>query len=122
MSKRKSIYSVRKKAFLNQGGLCFYCKTPMWEEDPEPFSKSYNLSRKQANLLQCTGEHLVPHSEQGGDTEANIVAACSYCNLKRHKAKFPKSPDEYRVYVLKRIQKGKWHQIAPLVPGLALKS
>ncbi|MEX3815608.1 hypothetical protein AB3X96_36145 [Paraburkholderia sp. BR13439] len=48
----------RARAFKRQSGLCFYCGYPMWDGSAEPFIERYNISRRQAPQLHCTGEHL----------------------------------------------------------------
>ncbi len=39
----------------------------------------------------------------------NIVAACWFCNISRHRAKQPLSPYLYGKKVRARLAKGKWH-------------
>ncbi|WP_420849134.1 HNH endonuclease [Pseudidiomarina planktonica] len=81
----------------------------MWHSaNQDEFSQSYNLSTKQAHGLQCTAEHLKAKSDGGGNEHSNIVAACRYCNKKRHQYRKPPSPERYKKLVTDRIAKGKW--------------
>lgn len=106
-----SLSRHRHQAYIAQSGRCYYCGEHMWEDDIESFSKSYRLSRRQARLVQCTAEHLHARQDGGTNTRDNIVAACKYCNQRRHKRKNPPPPETYRQFVRSRVQKGKWHQI-----------
>jgi 5-methylcytosine-specific restriction endonuclease McrA len=81
----------------------------MWDTDPLQFSNKYGITINQAKQLQCTGEHLLPHSLGGPATKANIVAACAYCNHKRHQRKQELLPVTYKLLVAKRLEKGRWH-------------
>ncbi len=110
-SKRKSLKNLRKFAYIRQSGLCFYCGQPMWLDSLEAFAARYGLTKKQARLLQCTGEHLHPHSDGGDASEANIAAACLYCNQHRHQAKRVRPPQTLKKYVRHRIANGKWHPV-----------
>ncbi|MCB1616206.1 MAG: HNH endonuclease [Pseudomonadales bacterium] len=84
----------------------------MWVDGAvESFARQYRLTTRQASLLQCTAEHLQARQDGGEDTADNIVAACAYCNRKRHKRPVPLPPQGYRHHVLKRVRKGKWHQV-----------
>lgn len=80
----------------------------MWEKKPDAFISKYGVTRKQSMLLRCTAEHLNAKYAGGKNTSANIVAACLYCNQKRHARRFPLDPLEYRALVQKRIEKGGW--------------
>jgi 5-methylcytosine-specific restriction endonuclease McrA len=108
MSKTQLIQS-RNKAFKNQHGLCFYCELPMWKDDSELFSKQFNITKKQALMFQCTAEHLLAKQDGGKDHQPNIVAACKYCNHKRHARKKPKDPVTYKSYVTNRLKHGGWN-------------
>ncbi|WP_350036489.1 HNH endonuclease [Pseudohaliea sp.] len=83
----------------------------MWQNSAEELVSRYGITRKQARLLQCTGEHLTPHSENGSAEKTNIVAACVYCNRTRHRAKKPMDPLSYGSQVKKRLISGRWHQL-----------
>lgn len=99
----------RLKAFNHQQGRCIYCELPMWLQHPETFAKKYKITTKQAQLFKCAAEHLKAKQDGGKDNERNIVAACHYCNKKRHKCKSPKDPISYKQYVTNRLEKGKWN-------------
>jgi len=110
MSKqRKSLSKPRSKAFIHQLGYCYYCDQPMWLSKPDNFSSKYNISLKQTKRFQCTGEHLVAHQDGGTSKQANIVAACWFCNQQRHRRKIVLSPKDFKTFILKRMRKGHWH-------------
>lgn len=111
---RKSLSKPRQKAFLRQQGRCFYCQQPMWLDDPHSFAQLHGLTTRQAQLLQCTGEHLVAHSEGGGANAANIVAACFHCNQRRHNRKSAPDPESYRRLVMRRMAKNGWLPFRPM--------
>lgn len=99
----------RQSAFERQSGKCYYCGFSMWQGCIESFAKHYGLTVKQARHFQCTAEHLVARQDGGRDGDWNIAAACIRCNLLRHKRKVPMQPEQYKTYVRKRVQKGRWH-------------
>ena len=105
----KTLYRPRQLAYAAQSGLCFYCSCVMWLRSHEELTKPYGITKKQANRLQCTAEHLTPRSEGGSDMASNLVAACLHCNSTRHKRKIPPSPDRYLSQVRSRIARGGWH-------------
>ncbi|WP_407648163.1 HNH endonuclease [Devosia rhodophyticola] len=90
-----NLRKLRDDAHDRQGGHCWYCRRPMSPADG-------------LKLNRCTAEHLLARCEGGKDTRENVVAACWYCNNRRHKRKRPLSPKAYRTYVLARLSKGKW--------------
>ncbi|MCY1480004.1 hypothetical protein D9M68_134560 [compost metagenome] len=100
----------RLAAYLSQSGRCFYCGAAMWLAGVEGFARKYGMSVGRAWFFRCTAEHLLARSEGGGDGQENIVAACCYCNRKRHERKRPMPPESYRRHVLGRLQRGRWHQ------------
>ncbi len=113
---RKSLKSPRQKAFKVQQGLCYYCHQPMWSTEPKSFAKRFGLSLSQAQQMQCTGEHLVAHTQGGSALQENIVAACKYCNKHRHQLKITPPPEQFEKYVSRRLSRGKWHGLT-LVSG-----
>ena len=106
---KKTISRSRQSAYIAQGGRCFYCGYAMWLLSRVEVTQPYGITKKQANRLKCTAEHLIPRSEGGRDLQANIVAACVHCNTTRHKKKNPPNPNRYLVMVCSRIAKGSWH-------------
>ena len=106
---RKSLIKPRSKAFNKQQGNCYYCNQPMWLNEPEKFSLKYNITLKQARRFQCTGEHLTAHKDGGTAKQENIVAACCYCNLQRHKRSTAPTPQQYKKFIERRMNKGRWH-------------
>ncbi|MBL4929995.1 HNH endonuclease signature motif containing protein [Fuscibacter oryzae] len=82
----------------------------MWD-DPASTGSPFG-SKAVPEALHCTAEHLHPRSEGGQDTTDNIVAACWYCNSRRHRRKHPLSPEAHRLRVQQRMTAGKWHSTA----------
>lgn len=108
---------LRTAAFLRQNGLCYYCGLPMWLDTPAALALRLGITPKQAGLLECTAEHLLPKSEGGCDSAANIVAACLFCNNRRHAGrKEVRSPDQHREHVQSRMKKRRWHKLS-VKPG-----
>lgn len=81
----------------------------MWFKDKDIFAKTHKITEKEAAKFQCTAEHLLALCDGGKNNKRNIVAACLYCNQKRHKRKKPPEPQTYKQLVQRRIIKGKWH-------------
>ena len=76
----------RRRASKRQGGGCFYCGCPMWNASPLAFAKRWRITEARIDWFRETAEHLVPVQDGGTDTESNIVAACHFCNSRRHRA------------------------------------
>lgn len=104
-----ALINFRREAFQNQNGRCFYCGSLMWTKDVKGFARSHGISEIEAARFQCTAEHLTARCDGGRTSRDNIVAACRFCNIKRHRRKNPLAPDIYRAYIKKRYKKGKWH-------------
>ena len=101
----------RSIAFHKQGGLCFYCQAPMWQDDSAAFAARLNLPPRRVKYLQCTAEHLLARQNGGDDSPANVVAACSFCNRHRHwgRERRAPAPDKYRKRVRALMQAGHWY-------------
>lgn len=110
------LVSLRRRAAARQSHCCFYCGLPMWEQEPTTFAQAYRLTDRQARLLKCTAEHLLPRSEGGADTGSNIVAACLFCNRQRHVVRKPLAAAEYKHVVNARMQRGRW--LAGMLPTM----
>jgi hypothetical protein len=80
----------------------------MWLGKKDAFAQKHSLSSKDAERFRCTAEHLIARSENGKDTKDNIVAACAFCNMNRHRRKKPPVPARYKEDIQNRIKKGKW--------------
>jgi len=106
--KRKSIATLRYQAYKKQKGKCFYCNAPMWLRDLHFFAAMNGLTLSQARAFQCTGEHLLAKSSGGCEQPKNIVAACWYCNSRRHRRKAALTPEKYRKFVQKKVKSGVW--------------
>jgi hypothetical protein len=98
----------RHVATKQQAFRCYYCQAPIWERDPWRFVAEYRLTLRQAEFLRSTAEHLLPLSEGGATSRANIVAACLFCNSTRHKARNPLPADTYRARVQRHVACGWW--------------
>jgi 5-methylcytosine-specific restriction endonuclease McrA len=104
----KSLARMRAIAAHRQHFRCFYCGLPMWSNDVASFAAKYGLSRRLALQLQCTAEHLAPRSMGGTGSSANIVAACAFCNHKRHARPSAPDPAAYKQFVQQRVRRGRW--------------
>lgn len=115
----KNRLKFRHLAFRQQDRKCFYCQLPIWEEEVEQFCRRFQLSVRVAQLLKCTAEHLLAQKDGGKDTAGNIVAACAWCNRRRHHGRHHCAPTPlaYKCRVLQRVAQGKWH---PFPHGAAL--
>lgn len=111
------LQTLRRKAAEYQGWQCFYCQQSMWETDPKAFSIRYQLPERAVMLFRCTAEHLNARCDGGEDSPENVVAACFYCNSKRHKRKRPMDVESYAKYVRTRIEQGRWHSSVVLKHG-----
>ncbi len=100
--------NIRRTMMLAQEGRCYYCDLPMWDPELNPAVPEICQAPAMQKYLRCTAEHLRPRSEGGADAPGNIVAACWYCNTRRHHRKVPPSPDAHRAHVQERMAKGKW--------------
>ena len=107
----KPISKFRSIAFRKQGGRCFYCRQPMWVIEPNEILSTYKITSSKINLLKCTAEHLTAVKDGGETTKNNIVAACWFCNQRRHKRKTNPSPKQYKQMVQSRLGNGRWHGI-----------
>lgn len=95
--------TLRFQAFQAQNGNCYYCGQRMWihsanEPRPSPDAR-----------FQCTAEHLIARQDGGRDVTSNIVAACWFCNSRRHRSKKPLPPRAYLAHVHRRMSKRKWN-------------
>ncbi len=104
---------ARRKALRAQGGRCFYCNQPIWDDRPDAFCKAFGLSERKARSFRCTAEHLVARCDGGPDTQGNIAAACWFCNHRRHRAKVPLDPLAYAALVRKQLPEGRWLRLTP---------
>jgi hypothetical protein len=105
-------------AYERQNGRCYYCNLPMWQENPASFARLYAITPKLARLFQCTAEHLTARMDGGGGCAPNIVAACHYCNTRRHRRKVAPAPNGHKLRVQRRMQHRRWHSAAVYKSGL----
>ncbi|WP_200383196.1 HNH endonuclease [Thiococcus pfennigii] len=106
---RMSLLASRYRSYRAQGRRCHYCGAPIWLRDLTGFARLHRLPLELAARLQCTAEHLVARRDGGTDARANIVAACVFCNTRRHARRHPLSASAYRELVARRMAQGKWH-------------
>jgi hypothetical protein len=99
MMPKSRIARLRDNAAKSQQGRCFYCGFEMMS------------SHSAALRFRCTAEHLIAKSDGGQDTEDNVVAACRFCNQKRHERSEPMDPKAFRAHVQKRLASGRWHPV-----------
>ncbi len=104
-----TLSSLRARAFRRQSGRCFYCHCPMWQQSKEAFAATFNLSSRQAQHLQCTAEHLHARVDGGGNSQSNIVAACRFCNARRHRGNAPRDAAHHKEYVERLMGRRRWH-------------
>jgi 5-methylcytosine-specific restriction endonuclease McrA len=104
----KSVSRARVAAARRQNYHCYYCDLPMWGVDRDAFIAKYGVTSRQASLLQCTAEHVIERCLGGSDSASNIVAACAYCNRKRHARPQPPDSTAYRRLVQRRVSHGHW--------------
>ena len=69
-----SIKKSRLNAFINQAGLCYYCKSAMWLKDVEVFATKHSISTSDAARFQCTAEHLAARSHGAGSDQNRLCA------------------------------------------------
>lgn len=104
------VIRLRRTAFSEQNGCCFYCDSPMWLDDAVRFAAQHHLSVRQARWFQATAEHLVARCDGGRDA-GNIAAACRWCNWMRHRQRAPSlapTPAAFRRRVMHRLAQGRW--------------
>ncbi len=105
----KKAQKIRNLKFRAQKARCYYRCQPMWRDRPSRFAAKYGLTLEQARHLKATAEHLTARCEGGRDTPDNIVAACWFCNTRRHYAKRALAPVDYARKVRSRLSRGRWH-------------
>ncbi|MGY0618443.1 HNH endonuclease [Lysobacter sp. A378] len=104
----KSIVHARNFAAHKQDNLCYYCGVLMLLGEPGLFLTKHRVSKRQARLLQCTAEHVVPRCDGGTNGRSNIVAACFFCNHTRHARPQPLDTPAYKRFVQHRVARGRW--------------
>lgn len=68
-----SLARRRWRLYLEQDGLCFYCREPM----------TFHRACRDATSKRITTDHLIPLSKGGRYRYGNEVAACFACNNAR---------------------------------------
>ena len=116
----KKLQKLRRQAFRDQQGRCFYCSQPVWERDVDTFAKDYGIRKSVSRHLRCTAEHLRARKDKGPDIRSNIVAACLWCNSQRHRghaAQVP-APEAHQASARALVAQGKWHPVAASLAAL----
>lgn len=110
----RNLKPLRHRAFVAQDGRCFYCSQPIWEDGREAFAKAHGMLPRLATHLRSTAEHLVARQDAGKNSQQNIVAACVWCNSRRHLGRAERAPDchAYQHWVQAQVSAGKWHPVA----------
>lgn len=118
----KTLCTLRRCAFEQQRGLCHYCGLPMWQGDQASFAAHHGLTARLARQLRSTAEHLVARCDGGRDERSNIVAACHWCNSRRHLGRCETAPsaEAYRLHVAQRVKAGRWHPANPFLASTKL--
>ncbi|RWN24705.1 MAG: hypothetical protein E5Y88_21605 [Mesorhizobium sp.] len=111
MNNSNKLAKLRTVQAKKQNWRCFYCGFQMWDGDPTLFSERYHLPVGSLNRFRCTAEHLNPRMDGGEDRQENLVAACKFCNLTRHRMGKVLSPATYQRHVRKRVTARKWHPL-----------
>ena len=105
---KKSIIRARALAAKKQHFCCYYCGLEMWVTDLDAFVAKFGVSKRQAEQVKCTAEHVIPRCEGGTNENQNIVAACWHCNRTRHARRQPISSSDYKRLVQRRMSRGRW--------------
>lgn len=115
---QKKLQKYRAHAFNLQHCRCYYCSLPMWLRDPAELCSQFKLKPRIVQYLQCSAEHLTAQMDGGGESPENIVAACLWCNSRRHRGRPTNAPssDKYKAWVTRHVGKGNWH---PAIASLA---
>lgn len=109
------IAKLRIQSALIQQCRCFYCGLAMIEPALPQFTPK-ELKPKFQKYLRCTAEHLTARQDQGRDSAQNIVAACWWCNTRRHKGREDNAPNpqKYRQRVQSLMKRGRWHPVSAI--------
>lgn len=107
----RKINRLRQLAFEHQHGRCYYCKQTMWLSEPDAFARAHACSLRAAQWRRCTAEHLIARQDGGKNTADNIVAACRFCNVTRHRSRNPLPPLAFQRLARDRCRKGRWFRI-----------
>src|SRR3954471_10356204 len=79
----KHLLVLRLAAADRQKWRRYYCDREMWDTHRLDYKQRHGLRTKVLWQFKCTAEHLIDRADGGEDDEANIVAACSFCNNRR---------------------------------------
>lgn len=119
----RSISRARMLAFQRQQGRCCYCGMPMWLKTPDELTSRFAVTVRQAQILQCTAEHIHARCDGGGNAASNIAGSCRYCNHGRHARKIAPTHEGYRNMVRARVLQRRWHceSLLALLPPAKLR-
>lgn len=90
MHKRQRM-KMRELLFTAQGGLCCYCRRPMWVLTAKDGALSFGefrrqypqCSREEVRRLHCTLEHLRKKGDRLYEHRDSLAASCHGCNSSR---------------------------------------
>lgn len=104
---------LRRQAFIEQGGCCFYCSNRIWERDGQTFAHINGIAVRLCRHLRCTAEHLLARKDGGKVVSTNIVAACLWCNSRRHRGRHDNAPEPavYKRWVRMQVARSRWHPV-----------
>jgi len=112
----KTVSKKRIRAYWAQDQRCTWCDCFVWEATLETiiaFEARIGRVIRRPDRIRCTAEHLLPRSLGGTDTQANIHAACAFCNQMRDALPCGRWPDDYRAHVRLAVARRKWNPQAP---------
>lgn len=114
---------LRRQAFRDQQGRCFYCSQPVWEEDVGAYIKAHGIRKNLTRHVRCTAEHLCARQDKGLDVRGNIVAACLWCNAQRHHGRpgLAPTPEKHQTRVRALVAQGKWHPVAASLAAMQVR-
>lgn len=87
-SVKRRLKRLRKVALYKQKGACFWCGDPMIVKTQDNASGVWNHPK------MATADHLIRTADGGLTVDGNIVAACLYCNTRRHWSAYDLVKDE----------------------------
>lgn len=102
---------LRIRSAVAQQGCCYYCGLKMIDPAVPQCITPADVRPRWRKFLMCTAEHLRARRDGGGDVASNVVAACAWCNSRRHLGREDRAPDPfaYRDRVRKLMAKQRWH-------------
>lgn len=75
---KPDLAALRDLAYKRQRGLCYWCKQEMIYRGRGELPRPWNHPRT------LTADHIIRKADGGRTDQTNIVAACAWCNNRRH--------------------------------------